>query len=245
MISVKDEKGHAQVWPENPSTVFRARQRIHRILTHLKPNSHVLELGCGHGDLTHALLKAGHRVTALDRSAIMLKATQERCASQPALVTVQADVLEFLEKERPVFDAVVGMGILHHCVLDLEKTLRLMAARLSDQGRGFFWEPNRENPLVRFLFGTSLGRKLIKLEPEENAFTAKIAKDLLKNIYPRYQVLKKDWAYPFMPIFLQKQVKKIELSTPATLNDYVAQSLWIEFYKSFDGDLEAKTDNPK
>lgn len=245
MISVKDEKGHAQVWSQNRSTVFRAQYRIDQILAHLKPNSHVLELGCGHGDLTEGLLRAGHRVTVLDRSEGMLTATKDRCQSHPALVTVQADVLDFLEKQGPAFDAIVGMGILHHCVLDLEKTLRLMAVRLTENGRGFFWEPNRENPLVRFLFGTSLGRKLMSLEPEENAFSAATASKLLKNIYPRYRVVTRDWAYPFMPVIVQKAAQKMETHTPAVLNTYVAQSLWIEFYKSFDGALDAKTESPK
>lgn len=245
MISVKDEKGHSQVWAQNHSTQFRAQMRIEHILAHLKPNSHVLELGCGHGDLSAQLLAAGHRVTVLDRSEAMLEATKTRCHNHPALVAVQSDVLEFLERKGPVFDAVVGMGILHHCVLDLEKTLRLISTRLSAHGRGFFWEPNRENPLVRFLFGTAFGRKLMSLEPEENAFTAAEISARLKDIYPRYRVVLKDWAYPFMPVFAQKTAKTLESLAPTSINTYIAQSLWIEFYKSFEGAFEAKIETPK
>lgn len=83
------------------------------------------------------------------------------------------------------------------------------------------------------------------LEPEENAFTAQTAASLLKNIYPQYRVLTRDWAYPFMPVFVQKATRKIEAQASATLNNCVAQSLWIEFYKSFDGSFDAKIDNPR
>jgi len=38
----------------------------------LRPGCEILELGCGAGRLTHALLAFGHRVTAVDNSAAML-----------------------------------------------------------------------------------------------------------------------------------------------------------------------------
>lgn len=234
MITLKDEKGHSQVWPASSGNRYRAQRRRDLILSSLKANSHVLELGCGAGDLTEALLNAGHRVTALDRSESMLRATLTACHHHPALVTVQSEVLSFLEKEGAIYDAVVGMGILHHCVLDFDKTLRMIASRLSVQGRGFFWEPNGKNPFVRFLFGTSMGRQLISLEPEEDAFTRDEILRILKNIYPRYRVEVRDWAYPFIPVRVQKMVCAFEAQAPMFLRNRVSQSLWIEFYKSLD-----------
>lgn len=245
MISVKDEQGHSQVWSPTLANTFRAQKRIQAILQSLKPHSHVLELGCGHGELTLALLLAGHRVTAVDRSEAMLSMTRKRCRSHPALVLVSCDILDYLEKEGSVFDAVVGMGILHHCVLDFEKILRLIASRLTTHGRGFFWEPNRTNPLVRFLFGTQLGRRLMSLEPTEDAFTKNKIDAVVKNIYPRFSVAPHDWAYPFMPVALQKILTRLERISAINLTAAVSQSLWIELYKSVDEPLVAKTESPK
>ncbi len=232
MITVKDEKGHSQVWPVTAGNSFRASRRIQMILSRLKPHSQVLELGCGTGDLTLALLEAGHSVVALDRSALMIDATAKTCAGHANLTLKHAEISAYLRDSKATFDAVVGMGILHHCVLDLENTLGLISKRLNLDGRGLFWEPNRQNPLVRFLFGTSLGRKVMKLEPEEDAFNSWLASSALQKHFARVLVETRDWAYPFIPPGLQKVMVSLESAAPSALNNYVSQSLWIEFYKS-------------
>lgn len=56
----------------------------------IEPASEILELGCGTGRLTRALLARGHRVTAVDESAAMLAELPD----VPAVEPVQADILD-------------------------------------------------------------------------------------------------------------------------------------------------------
>lgn len=227
MITVKDENGHSQVWPVTASTTFRAQRRIRCIVTSLPAGARVLELGCGHGDLTQALVQAGHRVTAVDRSESMLAHTRDACLSSSALNLVSSDVSEYLRSSQETFDAVVGMGILHHCIHNLEEVAALLSARLTPQGCLLFWEPNRQNPVVRFLFGTSLGRQLMKLEPEEDAFRRDGAARILARHFSQVEIQCRDWAYPFMPVSMQRLLARHEHRLPL-LNPFIAQSLWIQ-----------------
>ena len=69
------------------------------------------------------------------------------------------------------FDLVFGNGILHHLVVRLDDVLRALHS-LSNAGGGLaFIEPNFLNPYCAFIFGTRIGRRFAKLEPDEMAFT--------------------------------------------------------------------------
>lgn len=243
MFVIKDEQGHSQVWAPHSGNTLRAQGRISKILNTLPPHSRVLELGCGHGDLTLALLDCGHDVTAIDRSQKMLEATAKKCQSHQRLSLHQADLALYLEKEVTHYDAIVGMGILHHVSQDLPSILPRMAHCLKKDGRGLFWEPNRANPLVKFIFGTSLGRRWFSLEEKEEAFTKEEIESLLRPLFPQVRVAPQDWAYPFTPPGLLKRLRTLETMAPDFLRRRVSQSLWIEFSQS--ASLEAKTESPK
>lgn len=241
MLIIKDEQGHSQIWAATAGNRLRSQRRIEKILQSLKADSHVLELGCGHGELTLALLQSGHKVTALDRSREMIDATLTRCKNHPDLRAEKCEIAEHLKNDGTQYDAVVGMGILHHFAADLPAHLTLITNRLTDSGQGFFWEPNRANPLVQFVFGTTWGRKWMSLEPEEDAFTKDQILNILNPLFGRVFVETRDWAYPFMPPALQKGLSYLESHSPEVIQNRIAQSLWIECYRS----LEAKTDSPR
>jgi SAM-dependent methyltransferase len=242
MITIKDENGHSQVWPKTSGNRHRARRRIEAILNKIPAGKKVLELGCGHGELTAALIAKGCVVTALDRSPAMLELTAQACGDSPNLSLVQAEVLDFLEVSSEKCDAVVGMGILHHCVGDLDFTLSLMSKHLNTNGVGLFWEPNRSNPLARFIFGTFAGRRLMSLEKQEDAFTKADITPLLEKHFANFAVAPRDWAYPFMPVVLQNSASALESISPGFIRRLISQSLWIEFYQST---LDAKTESPR
>lgn len=243
MLIIKDEQGHSQVWGATTGNKHRSQFRIAQILRSLQPESHILELGCGQGDLTLALLQDGHTVTALDRSQNMIDATWKRCPDNAKLILQKCEISEYLKTTPDRYDAVVGIGILHHFAPDLTGHLALIKECLKTNGRGLFWEPNRQNPIVKFIFGTAWGRNLMLLEKTENAFTKTQLLAILNPLFPRNLVEAKDWVYPFFPATVHAPLRQIESCAPGFVKNRIAQSLWIEFYKS--ARLDAKTESPK
>lgn len=106
-------------------------------IAHLQPGSTVLELGCGAGQGTKALLDRGFVVTAVDNSREML-------AHAPAgATTVLADI-ETLDLKRQ-FDAVIlPTGIVNHPIVTTRRDFFTSARRHTRPGGWFFVE--RQDP---------------------------------------------------------------------------------------------------
>jgi len=103
----------------------------------LPPVRRAIDVGCGVGVFTAALLEAGvDEVVALDISPGALKRTRERVKDDSRLRTVQADVrqFEFADNDRAdegsgLFDALVCVDALHHIgdpIPSLEAMCRLV-----------------------------------------------------------------------------------------------------------------------
>jgi SAM-dependent methyltransferase len=111
----------------------------------------VLDLGCGSGDLTLGLVRAGARVTAVDLSAGMLAVACRRCErfcdppAQPAFVAAPAEDLPFAND---TFDVVAGRFILHH--IDMARAAAEIARVLAPGGIAVFAENWGGNPLLMF-----------------------------------------------------------------------------------------------
>ena len=111
----------------------------------------VLDLGCGHGDISLQLLDRGAEfVAGIDISQnyiddatnrAMAKGIDERRFS---FSVMDAHALTF---EEGVFDLVIGSGILHH--LDLEVSLAEINRVLKTGGRALFKEPLAAHPLLK------------------------------------------------------------------------------------------------
>jgi ubiquinone/menaquinone biosynthesis C-methylase UbiE len=99
------------------SVVFQDRQRIALKFmdeTDLAPDSVVLEVGCGAGFLTLALLERGYEVRAIDSVDPMIARTQRRAAEagmQDRLRVATADVHR-LPFESESFGAVASLGVI-------------------------------------------------------------------------------------------------------------------------------------
>jgi ubiquinone/menaquinone biosynthesis C-methylase UbiE len=108
----------------------------------------VLELGCGHGDLTLQLLERGAAVVAIDVSSGMADVTRERarrfCPSAEA--EVRAAPVEESGVEDAAVDVVTGKWILHH--VDLAAAASEVHRVLRPGGRGVFFENHALNPLL-------------------------------------------------------------------------------------------------
>jgi SAM-dependent methyltransferase len=120
---------------------------------------HVLELGCGTGDLTLALLDAGAEVTAIDVSPGMVELARRRVrhfrpvTPPPRLVVAAAERLPF---DDGAFDVVVGRFILHH--LDVTRAAAEIARVLAPGGVAVFAENSGRNPLLMFARDRVAGR---------------------------------------------------------------------------------------
>jgi ubiquinone/menaquinone biosynthesis C-methylase UbiE len=113
----------------------------------------VLELGCGHGDLTLQLLQRGARVVAIDVSSGMADVTRARARRflPDADAEVRAAPVEDTGVADTAVDMVTGKWILHH--VDLAQAAREVHRVLRPGGRGVFFENHALNPLL------SLGRR--------------------------------------------------------------------------------------
>ena len=111
------------------------RVRRHLLTEHLRPaaGERILDLGCGPADVV-ALLPAGTRYTGVDANAAYVAAARERYGAR-AEELINADLRE-LDLPRSSFDAVLGIGILHHLDdEDASSAIRLSASALAPGGR--------------------------------------------------------------------------------------------------------------
>lgn len=144
-VGLKDRFPHIWSYP--------ARRRIDaetaRYLQDVR-GRRVLDLGCGRGQRSLALLRRGALVSGIDLSPVYVAEARQaaRSAGHPessfAFVTGDAHTLPYAEGS---FDLVVGDGILHH--LDLRRALAEVHRVLTPGGRALFFEPLLDNPLLK------------------------------------------------------------------------------------------------
>jgi len=118
----------------------------------------VLDLGCGQGDLTLALLARGATVTALDLSAGMVEVARRRVAlhANGRTATFVSAPVEHTGLPSASFDVIVGRWILHH--VDLNSAASELARILVPGGRAVFLENSGANPVLNFARDRLAGR---------------------------------------------------------------------------------------
>jgi 2-polyprenyl-3-methyl-5-hydroxy-6-metoxy-1,4-benzoquinol methylase len=133
-----------------------------------KPNSNILEVGSGRGELTLLLLQRNLNVVGLDISKKSLDILLYR-ANLLQLDTTKLKLVHgtiednFTTLEKVSFDYVVCMNFLHH-VDDMENTAKNMFQLLGRWGKLIFLEPNGLYPFWRFAGIISHGRFKWELE---------------------------------------------------------------------------------
>jgi SAM-dependent methyltransferase len=103
----------------------------------------VLELGCGAGDLSLQLLRAGARLTALDISPGMVQLARSR-AEGASFVVAPAEETGLPDAS---FDLVLGKWVLHH--VDVAAAAAETHRLLVPGGRAVFFENQDRNPVLR------------------------------------------------------------------------------------------------
>jgi len=81
-------------------------------LSKIKPHEHVLEMGCGAGNLTEFLVRQGCKITAIDAQKAHIDFTAKRCGCDANVI--QCEFLE-IEKIDSTFDVVIFEASFHHC----------------------------------------------------------------------------------------------------------------------------------
>ena len=239
MELITDENGINQIFRPSPAMTVRTHRRADRIrdalLTSPADPVRVLEIGCGTAEMS--FLVANHPridLTAADISPKFIEAAQAKPA-RPNIHFQLADVTApaFLEQHAGQFDFVIGNGILHHLVNNIDGVFKNLRVILKPGGRLVFWEPNLQNPLVYFMFGTKLGRKLMRLDPDEMAFTRGwIRERLLRNGYVVHELRCRDFLLPNTPSFLIRPVVWLGELLERTPFSFLAQSLFLVATKS-------------
>ncbi len=133
------------------------RRVIDSILDAVEPldGARVLDLACGAGDLSLALIDRGARVTGLDISGAQVAIASQRVERfrPQAEADFRAAPAEDTGLPDDAFDAVVGQWALHH--LDLPAAAVEMRRILKPGGRGSFMETSALNPAL------NLGRSIL------------------------------------------------------------------------------------
>lgn len=121
--------------PEAAEGTWRALERL--LLPCLPPRARVLDLCCGTGEITARLLRAGFRVTGVDRSRAMLAYARQRA---PGARFLEADMREFRPAPGSFAAAVCVYNSLPHITStrQLEAVFRRVARALAPGGSFVF-----------------------------------------------------------------------------------------------------------
>jgi 2-polyprenyl-3-methyl-5-hydroxy-6-metoxy-1,4-benzoquinol methylase len=137
-----------------------------------RPGLRVLEVGCGTGFFSEIFLRSGIELHAIDISPALLAKARERClpAGQAGGAKANFHVcdIESLPYNEGIFDAVVGIRVLHH--LDMEPSFREINRVLLPGGAIAFCEPNMLNPQIMIQKNIPFIKRLMGDTPGETAF---------------------------------------------------------------------------
>lgn len=175
----------------------RAELLSRRLADYREPR--VLEVGCGTGALTVALLERLPSVdlVAYDISPESIRVATERCAGFPHVRIGVADVLRN-PIEQGAFDAVIGNSVLHH--IPLKSFLVRAFEALRPHGFLWFSEPNMMNPQVaceRTI--RPVGRWLQNTEDETAFFRWRLKRELVDCGFEDARVTPYDFLHPALP----------------------------------------------
>jgi SAM-dependent methyltransferase len=230
-FSLQDERGFNQIFAPVGSTPLRATRRNDWFVEMARGigAQRVLELGCGSGAAAaHMAARTGVEVVAVDISDKFLDHAR-KTHSLPNLSFEKLDLLADDLGRFGRFDLVFGNGILHHLVPRLDDVLRALHSLTNPEGGLAFIEPNFLNPYCALIFGTHVGRRFAKLEPDEMAFTpGQLRRALPLAGWQDVAVTTRDFLLPGLPEAVARPILAIEPAleaTPATR--WLAQSHFI------------------
>lgn len=212
-FAIIDERGFNQVFRPVGTTLYRAQRRYNWFAKQAQaiPAKRILEIGCGLGDAAYHLARATDaEVLGIDFSPSFVDAARSHFTASNLTFRV-LDVCSVEFNTLGHFDLVIGNGILHHLRPRLIEILARLRGVIVPNGALAFIEPNLLHPACMLLFGTSLGRRLAKLEPEEMAFRAGELSDALRAAgWGDIRIKTADLLLPGLPRFLTRPMLNLE-----------------------------------
>ena len=236
MKYVTDDRGYSQIFDlTNKSNELRLRHRADMMIAEIsKPaNKKLMEIGAGTGDIAYWIAEQ----TPIDVLATDLCIPFVDIArNKYVLPNLRYEVLDFNKAEQfnnEKFDYIIGNGILHHLYHNLDTAFENMLDLLNKDGKIVFMEPNLFNPYVYLIFSYGWIRELVKLEPDEMAFSPKfITKKLERAGYKDIKVTFRDFVLPGLPQAIVKPVIAIsDVLEKVPMIRCVSQSIFITAVK--------------
>ncbi len=204
MRAIADDRGYNQCFIPTKAWELRSDRRCQRMVAEMdvsRPHR-ILELGCGTGYMSKLLAEhEGSDVLATDICKDFIdEARRNHQAPNLSFEILDVSRPDLAEQLGSQFDYIVGNGILHHLYGDLNDVLPRLKNLLVPRGELIFWEPNLYNPVVFLIFRIGLLRRLIRMEPQEMAFTGKwIARKLAEAGFSHIRVEYRDFLLPNTP----------------------------------------------
>ena len=148
----------AHVWGlvegDRPALAYFRRRKIETALQlgHFPPHAGLLEVGCGTGDYTFLLARAGHRMTGVDLSSKSIEAARAKASilgvSDASFAVSDAEALSEIPADSA--DGVVSFSALRY-VPDVRQALLAIRRVLKPNGVAVLDFPNRFCPWFRLL----------------------------------------------------------------------------------------------
>ena len=241
MASIQDDRGYNQGFKPSMAMDIRMERRCDYMISKMdlsRQNVNILEIGCGTGEISCFLSqKTDAEVLGTDICLPFIK----ECKKTYSSPNLKFEVLDFTSAKsikkvvgNKKFDYIVGNGILHHMFYKLDGALVDINKLLATDGKMIFLEPNILNPYCALIFQVPFFRKLVKLEPDEMAFSKRlITKKLEAAGYNNINIEHKDFLLPGTPSFLIKPVIAIgSVVEKIPLLNKLSQSIYISASKS-------------
>jgi len=201
--------GAGEIWNwESPAGQVRWKRRVTMLTSSIKPNSNVLEIGCGTGYFTKEIVKTKAKICAIDISEDLISIARNEINDE----NIEFKIENAYEMTYPdnTFDFVIGSSVLHH--LEMDKSVSEIYRVLKPGGAIFFTEPNMMNPQIAIQKNISYIKKKSGDSPDETAFFRWTLKAKLKKCgFININIKPFDFLHPAVPMKLVRPVNALGL----------------------------------
>jgi 2-polyprenyl-3-methyl-5-hydroxy-6-metoxy-1,4-benzoquinol methylase len=128
------EENYSNLNMNNYPVGYHRMRIVEKVIdSYYKSHSHFIDLGCGGGNVSVLLAKKGHRVTALDRSQVMLDQARDLAKKERVKSHINFRLFD-IEKNQRIgkCDAMLALGFIGY--IDCPSTLFRIASESIDHG---------------------------------------------------------------------------------------------------------------